>query len=71
MTFSEAIIKIRSDLRISQQELAKLLMVSYASVNRWENGKHIPNKMTLRVITDFCNNNQINFEYDEKGSDDI
>ena len=46
-------------------------MVSYATVNRWENGKHVPNKMTLRVITDFCNKNQIEFAYDENGSDDI
>ena len=35
----------RLENRISQQELAKKLGVSFATVNRWLNGKTKPNKI--------------------------
>lgn len=38
MTFADAILKLRSERRMSQTQLAKELGVSYTSVNRWENG---------------------------------
>ena len=50
MTFGEAIIKLRSERRISQRQLAEELNVSFTSVNRWENGRTMPNKMTVFVI---------------------
>ena len=42
MTFGEAIIKLRSERRISQRQLAEELNVSFTSVNRWENGRTMP-----------------------------
>ena len=36
MTFADAILKLRSERRLSQTQLAKELGVSYTSVNRWE-----------------------------------
>ena len=47
MTFADAILKLRSERRLSQTQLAEELGVSYTSVNRWENGKTHPTKMTL------------------------
>lgn len=38
MTFGEAVLKLRSERRISQRQLADDLNVSFTSVNRWENG---------------------------------
>lgn len=64
MSFADAIIKLRSELRISQQQLADELSVSYTSVNRWENGKTIPNKMTVLVIRQFCKDRNTEFCYD-------
>ena len=52
MTFADSIIQLRSELRISQKELAEQLNISVATVNRWENGRTEPNKMTLFVIRD-------------------
>ena len=52
MTFGEAIIKLRSERRISQRQLAEELNVSFTSVNRWENGKTMPNK---RRCSSFAN----------------
>ena len=34
--------KLRDKLIISQEELAKLLEVSFATINRWENGHTEP-----------------------------
>ena len=42
MSFADAIIKLRSERRISQKELAEELNVSCATVNRWENGRTVP-----------------------------
>ena len=64
MTFADSIIQLRSELRISQKELAEQLNVSIATVNRWENGRTVPNKMTLFVIRDFCKTRNINFAFD-------
>ena len=50
MTFGEAVLKLRSERRISQRQLADELNVSFTSVNRWENGRTMPNKMTVLVI---------------------
>jgi transcriptional regulator with XRE-family HTH domain len=63
MDFAEAILNVRTSLRISQQELAADLQVSYATVNRWENRRTVPNKMTLNVIKHYCHSNHLEFDY--------
>jgi DNA-binding transcriptional regulator YiaG len=45
---------VRSQLGISQEELARELRVSFATVNRWENGKVKPSKMARTVFRAFC-----------------
>ena len=37
-----AIKELRSKMMLSQKEMAQLLGVSFASINRWENGVHEP-----------------------------
>lgn len=64
MTFADSIVQLRSELRISQKELAEQLNISVATVNRWENGRTEPNKMTLFVIRDFCKSKNIAFAFD-------
>lgn len=63
MDFAKAILNIRTALRISQQDLAAELDVSYATVNRWENGRTMPNKMTLSVIKNYCTRHHLEFDY--------
>ncbi|MFZ0945633.1 MAG: helix-turn-helix transcriptional regulator, partial [Syntrophobacteraceae bacterium] len=41
-------------LRLSQQELANRLGVSFATVNRWENNKTNPSKLGRAQFEDFC-----------------
>ncbi len=64
MTFADSIIQLRSELRISQKELAEQLNISVATINRWENGRTEPNKMTLFVIRDLCKSKNIAFAFD-------
>lgn len=59
MHFSKIIKHIRQELRITQEELAHELNVSFSTVNRWENGHRVPTKLTIRCIIDFCRNNSV------------
>ena len=54
MEFAEKVKLVRERLKISQEELARALNVSYATINRWENAKTTPNKMAQDVFHAFC-----------------
>lgn len=69
MTFGEAVLKLRSERRISQRQLADELNVSFTSVNRWENGRTMPNKMTVLVIRQYCIDHGLDFLYDEEAGE--
>lgn len=45
---------VRRQLELSQEELAQALGVSFATVNRWENGKTVPSKLARRQVELFC-----------------
>ena len=40
--YADAIKELRTKMLFSQEEFAKILSVSFASINRWENVKHEP-----------------------------
>ncbi len=46
--------EIRRQLGLSQEELAHALGVSFATVNRWENGKTNPSKLARNQFRSFC-----------------
>lgn len=48
--YSKVIKELRSKMILSQTEFAQLLGVSFASVNRWETGKHEPTIKIKRKI---------------------
>ena len=48
--YSDAIKELRERMLVSQTELAKKLGVSYATVNRWENGLHEPTYAAKRKL---------------------
>ena len=59
MKFSEFVISVRKKLNLSQTQLADAINVSYATINRWENGRVIPSNLAVRSFYDFCENNFI------------
>ena len=46
--------QIRTYLNMSQTEFAGQLNVTFATVNRWENGRAVPNKLVQSKIYDLC-----------------
>ncbi len=51
--FSEQVKAVRTALNLSQEELAHALGVSFATVNRWENGKTNPSKLAQATFDNF------------------
>lgn len=66
MDYSKLIKELREKLILSQAELAELLGVSFASVNRWEMGHHEPTIKSKRKIVALCKKHKIKTEMDEK-----
>ncbi len=52
--YQKMIVSLRNKLILSQEEFAKLLGVSFASVNRWERGHHEPTIKVKRKIVELC-----------------
>lgn len=65
MDYRKAIKELREKLLVSQNELAKMLGVSFATVNRWENGRYEPNYKAKRKLRDLFEKNDIILEEKE------
>jgi putative transcriptional regulator len=65
MDYSSGIKELRNVLIITQYELAKILDVSFASVNRWENKKSLPATKVRRKLNMLCLKNNIHIDWME------
>ena len=65
INYPETILRLRAILNLSQMSFAKLLGVSYTSINRWENGKYEPTKMVKERIKILCEENNVKMELEE------
>lgn len=61
MTFGEKVRWVRKELGMTQAELGTALGVSFATVNRWENGRVKPSELAQRAFKDFCESSFISF----------
>ena len=52
--FRDLVKSVRKQLELSQEDLARELGVSFATVNRWENGKVKPSKLAKARLDEFC-----------------
>lgn len=59
MSFSEKVKYVRTKLKLSQEDLARELGVSFATINRWENGSYNPSRLAKKAFDDFCKENNI------------
>lgn len=62
MNWQKIIKNLREKLIITQAELAVILGVSFASVNRWETGRYEPTTKVKRKIKELCEKNNISLE---------
>lgn len=46
----ERIRRLRQELNMTQENFAHEIGVTFATVNRWENGRTIPNKVAQKVL---------------------
>ena len=51
--------QIRTYLNMSQADFAEHLNVTFATVNRWENGRAIPNKLAQSKMYDLCKDKSV------------
>ncbi len=54
MDYSETIKRMRDELLLTQAELAEMLNVSFATVNRWENGHCEPSMKAKRKLREIA-----------------
>ncbi len=52
--FPKLVKDVRRQLELSQEGLAHALGVSFATINRWENGKTAPSKLARNQLQMFC-----------------
>ncbi len=62
MKYSEKLLLIRVKFSLSQEELAKVFGVSFATINRWENEHTNPNRRYALAIDEYCKKNNIKME---------
>lgn len=62
MSFPEQVKYVRATLFVSQSELAKLIGVSFPTINRWETGKLEPSFLNRKKFEAFCKSKNINFD---------
>jgi putative transcriptional regulator len=62
MKLSEVVKKVRIELVLSQEGLARELHVGFTSVNRWENGHTKPNQIARHALIELCKGKKINEE---------
>ena len=65
MVLPQKIKEIRLCNFLSQEEFAKRLGVSYATVNRWETDKTVPNIKALEKLDDYCKSENIDCDVRE------
>ena len=61
MEFSQKVRYAREKLNISQEDLARALNVSYATINRWENDRNRPVRMARVAFDNFCETHGVYF----------
>ena len=57
--FAEKVKQVRTTLKLSQEDFAHELGVSFATINRWENGNYNPSRLAKKAFEDFCLRNSI------------
>ena len=63
--FRARVKSIRAQLSLSQENFAHALGVSFATINRWENGKTSPSRLARKQFDQFCDDMRAQGKIDE------
>lgn len=64
MEFYAVVKRVRKELGLSQEQLARELSISFSTINRWENCKSHPSQMAKELFYSFCKRNRNNIDVD-------
>jgi len=64
MTFSKALKQARESLGMTQTELSKALGIAFSTINRYENGRHLPTPIIRNAIQNFFYSRGATFMFD-------
>ena len=67
MEFYTFVKTVRNNLGLSQEQLARELNISYATINRWENRRSHPSQMAKELFFNYCKKNNIDVNLYMKG----
>ncbi len=70
MTFAEALKDARLKLGLSQTELAREIHVSFTTINRYENGHHMPTPLAEEALNSFFLNHSMKLQYENAAAED-
>lgn len=59
MTIDVLLKDIRKELSLSQEELARVLNISFTTINRWENGRSLPSRLARMRLIEYCSTKAI------------
>ena len=62
MSLADTIRQTRQKALMSQEDFAKCIEVSIASITRWEGGKAVPNIVGMKKLKSFCEDNDLSFQ---------
>ena len=62
MLMKDKLVYARAVLNLTQQALAQKLDVSFATINRWEKGRSVPQSLTMYRFEKFCEEQGIFFK---------
>lgn len=66
MKLKDQLVLIRAKLNLSQEALARELKVSFATINRWEQGRVVPQRRYLIALAEFCKKKNVQFQGETK-----
>ena len=55
----QALLSLRAKNNVTQEELAKILNVTFATINWWENNRAIPTKIHMLQIKELCKKHKV------------
>lgn len=64
MNFADKVKFVRLELNMSQEDFAHEIGVSFATINRWENGNYNPSRLARKAFEEFCVRKSVKFEED-------
>ncbi len=62
MDFGKTVRLVRNELKLSQEQLARELSISFSTVNRWENRRSQPSQMAKELFFNYCKKKRIDLE---------